>query len=256
MSKERPFDCTVYDVKKVRRLRTQRRRVIAAGCAGVVLAIVITFLIFQHRPAWYRPALADEPTIQAAREETAAIAARISDRLVLGESVNVELHDAAVNRWLAARPVLWPDARWTLPDEVAFPALSFDDGLLRVAALFERNGWRAILSADFTVTIDGDSLRVMLTNIRGGSLPLPRFVVRPALSRSISRSGATPEREFAPNAAADPIDAVWRTIRSPDDLFRGISIENNFIWPNGRRRFRIASIRIDDGAIHLRLEPR
>jgi hypothetical protein len=37
---------------------------------------------------------------------------------------------------------------------------------------------------------------------------------------------------------------------------RSISVPNDFVWPNGKKRFRVTSVLIDDHKIRIRLEPR
>jgi hypothetical protein len=44
-------------------------------------------------------------------------------------------------------------------------------------------------------------------------------------------------------------------VTSPAQLFNGVSIRNDFTWPNGKRRFRIRTVNITDGQIHLAIEP-
>jgi hypothetical protein len=46
-----------------------------------------------------------------------------------------------------------------------------------------------------------------------------------------------------------------REVRSVEQLYRGIRIRNRFVWPNGKRLFRIDQITIDADELRLRIEP-
>ncbi len=87
---------------------------------------------------------------------------------------------------------------------------------------------------------------------RGGSLPVPRAILRRLLDpllrgvRDASSRSADPAGEFSPNLG---------DVGSIDDLFRGVKIRNRFVWGNGDRPFRIDSFTIDDGELRLSIEP-
>ena len=55
--------------------------------------------------------------------------------------------------------------------------------------------------------------------------------------------------------ATSPWDAAAKSVRSVDQLFAGVNTRNRFVWPNGKRPFRISSIRAIGGELRIRLQP-
>lgn len=223
---------------------------------GFVLCVVL-WLVFQHKPGWYRPGVATEATIHLAQAETAALADLIGDNLVRGVPFDVTLVDHRVNGWLACLHRIVPGDHYELPPELTEPALRFDDGMVRVGAHFSDNGWRVILNAAFRVQLSdgGRSIRISLDQVRGGSLTAPRWLLERLLERYGPR--ATSGSESARTGRAEPglFDSLSMKVQSVDDLFDGVTIRNRFVWPNGKRPFRVDSIRMDAGSTRIRIEP-
>jgi hypothetical protein len=208
--------------------------------ASPLLAIVV-WLIFQHRPAWYQPAVLNAEALQRARREAVAAADDFGDRLVVGRPFEVVLEQRAVNEWLAALPEIWPDARDALPPELTAPAVYFGAGAVRVAAHARAAIGQAIVSLELTAHLAGDgrSLRIVATRVRGGSLPIPAFVLQRI--DGAQSSDASSER-----------DAERITI---PQLLTGLTTRNRFVWPNGERAFRIVNITSMPGVLRLQIEP-
>ena len=244
-------------MRDITRKRTTRRRIrLGLGIAFIVSAVVLVtlWLVFQHRPGWYRPEIVTETMLQQARTTSAAAADRVSKRIVEAETFEVRLTADTVNQWLAALPHLWPDARRSIPPEISDLAVHFDDGRVRVGALYAKDGWQAIVSVGLILAVsgDGDGITVTLDDARGGSLPVPRMILEEILQRvrqGAGRAGANPELD------AGTLESVLEGLRSVDDLFDGVRLRNRFVWPNGRRPIRIAAIEADDGELHLQIEP-
>lgn len=245
------------DVRMSRGSYTVRRRVervlTASLVAGPVLLIIL-WLTFQHKPGWYRPTTLDDSDVQRARREAVTTADFVGDRMVEGRPFDVVLLEHSVNEWLAALPRVWPDTRDALPPEITSPAVAFHAGNLRIGAHYVAGAWQAIVSLRLTLRVskDGTKLKVVLKSACGGSLRLPKTILRGLLERLLeqARSG-----RWKADGAGEPLIAALRRIQSVDDLFDGVAIGNRFIWFNGDRPFRIESIRIDDGRLRLRLEP-
>ena len=235
-------------------------RVVRRGCiASAILApvaLIGTWLAFQHKPAWYQPVWLDEEGYQFARRDAVATADAISDQIVQGKAFEVLLTDRSVNEWLAALPRVSPEARRALPPELHDPAVRFTDERIRVGAHYEKSGWQAIVSVDLALRVspDGINLTIALAAVRGGSLPVPRAIVERLLGPLLERA----HRRHRDHDDADA-DSPWGTtlhdLRSTDQLFNGVTIRNRFVWPNGRRPFRIESIRITNGELRCRLQP-
>lgn len=236
------------------KLRRIVDRVATVMLVAVLLAVPTVWLTFQHRPAWYRPPKLGEADLRRARNEALTTADTVSDRIVEGRAFDLVLTDRAVNEWLSAFPSDWGSRRWRLPAGVTEPAVRFEPGIVLIGAHASLNGWRAILnvSLSLAVSTDGQSLRVALKRARGGSLPIPRALLRTLLA-PLSEP-ATP-RSHAERAASDPPATMFEGIGSVDELFEGVNTRNRFIWSNGRRPFRFEAITITDGKLHLRIVP-
>lgn len=241
-----------------KRLRRRGRRVakLAFGAAASVglATLVAAWLTFQHRPAWYSPARLNEAGIQQARSEATELADSLGDRMVRGRPFDVVLIDRKVNEWLTALPHCWPEARRSVPSEISDPAVRFDASRVYVGAHCESGGWRAIINVELALGVseDGRSVELALFEARGGSLPVPRAILRRLLDPLLrgvgdaSSRSADPAGEFLPNLG---------DFGSIDDLFRGVKIRNRFVWGNGDRPFRIDSFTIEDGELRLSIEP-
>ncbi len=242
--------------------RVVRRGWIASAILAPV-ALVGLWLAFQHKPAWYQPVRLDDEEYQLARREAVATADSISDQIVQGRAFDLVLRDRSVNEWLAAWPRVSPEARRALPPELHDPAVRFTDERIRVGAHYEKSGWQAIVSVDLALRVspDGINLTIALAAVRGGSLPVPRAIVERLLGPLLERA----RRRHNHNDAADT-GSPWGTtlvlsregldnLYSTAQLFEGVTIRNRFVWPNGRRPFRIESIRITDGELRLRIQP-
>jgi hypothetical protein len=197
----------------------------------------------------------DEQGYHFARRDAVATADSISDQLVQGKEFDLVLTDRSVNEWLAASPLIWPEAKQALPDELRDPAIRFAEDSIRFAAHFDKNGWQAIVSVDLFVRVsdDGTSVTVALAGARGGSLPVPRTIIERLLEPLIEHTRSSGKNHDAD--ATSPWDAAVKSVRSVDQLFSGVTARNRFVWPNGKRLFRIASIRATNGELHIRLQP-
>lgn len=233
--------------------RRWSRRVGIALLVVVPVGLVTLWLAFQHKPGWYRPVAVTEEVFQRAQADTASLADSISHDVVRGRTTDVALVDAAVNEWLACLPRLLPEEYQALPPEISAPAIHFTADGIRVGAYVNRDGWQAILSIGLSVALseDGRTIRVALSDVRGGSLPVPRAVIdrvmEPVLQEVLAAQRARGRGGVA--------DGLLRQVQSVDDLYEGITLENRFVWPNGKRPFRIEAITIEEGTARLRLDP-
>ncbi len=241
-----------------KRLRRRGRRVVgvvlgAAATLGLAVLLVL-WLMFQHRPAWYSPARLNEAGIQQARSEATELADSLGDRMARGRPFEVVLIDRKVNEWLAALPHCWPEARRSVPSEISEPAVRFNAGRMHAGAHCESGGWRAIINVELALGVseDGMSIEIALFEARGGSLQIPRAILGKLLDPLLrgvgdaSSRSTDPAGEFLPDLG---------DVGSVDDLFRGVKIRNRFVWGNGDRPFRIDSITIGEGELRLGIEP-
>ena len=215
---------------------------------GGTVGFVTLWLIFQHKPDWYRPPPVNERMLRDIRSEVAEIVEGISQRIVRGETFDLSFTDETVNQWLAALPHVWPDARRNVPPELRDLVIRFDAGRIRIASLLVKGGWRAVLTVAVEVALSKDGRRVSLQLIEahGGSLPIPHTVLAYMLGGLAIGGGDTAVRSGNPPTLHKPDTAA--------DWLNGVQVPNRFIWPNGKRPFRIDAIELTEGRIRLRLE--
>lgn len=217
----------------IRRILLVWSLVSGAVCLSMLLA-------FQCRPSWYNPVAVGEEVLRRAQRESAGVIDDTGRHLVRREAYEVSITQQQINEWLAAMPKLWP--RWgnRLPEDVRNLAAKLEPGRIRIGALVDRGGVRVVLNGALRISLanDGHAIRIELEQIRGGKLAVPRRLISAV-------HGLLDDSEGSDNEQGTSIV----------DLFDGVDVPNDFIWPNGERRFRIADIRIEPGGVHLRLEP-
>jgi len=237
------------------RWKSWRRRlgtVVRIGVPLLLLACVVLWLCFQHRPAWYRPALLDDGGVERASRRAIRWAAEISDRMVRAGPFDVFVTETELNEFAVVLPALFPDAFQDWPEEISGPAVAFRDGLIHVGLLCEYGGWRAVVVLRLTVTLSGDgrSLRIALSGIRGGALPIPRGWISASLRGPLGRLKAS----IRPRVHAR-YQSLLNRIDSLDDLVSGVRIPNRFVWPNGKRPFRLTVVEVGDRRLRIRVQP-
>ena len=237
-----------------RRLWRLLRHGLATGLIVAFFAFVVLWLMFQHRPTWYRPAMVTDAGVQRAQADTAALADSISHQIVRGEAFEVTLVDEDVNEWLACLPHLLPEDQRPFPPSIKRPAVHFEQERIRIGAHYMRDGWQAIFSAGLLLDVseDGRTVTITLTDVRSGSLPVFRFVINQVLEPLLRNVDLMHARSQHGNRV---FSTILREVRSVDELFEGVNIRNRFVWPNGERPFRIDSITIDNDETRLRIEP-
>ena len=259
--------------KRSRRL-VWRCLLIALALAGA--ALVVLWMMFQHKPAWYRPVIADAITVQRAQSSSASVLDSISDQLAGAEPFELRLDSPMVNEWIASLPQLWPEIGSILSERgVSDVAIAFDAECIRVGALLDvsrpvdvlaesvrdnsrsvengHGGLQAIVSIglELNISADGSAVVVRLKDVRGGSLPMPRSSLAGMVER-LAAAGRTDWRRE--DDIVGSFSVALDEIRSLDELYQGISVRNRFIWPNGDRPFRISSIGIQTGWINIGFE--
>ncbi len=184
------------------------------------------------RPGWYTP-----PTVDYGRlhDDKAALAAwqdEISTALNTGTEIRVQLDQAQLNRWLAARAEFWPQAA-AVADALAQPFVLLNAGEVQIAAVVGTRQLRGVLSVSGHATVNGDQLVLRCTGAHLGVLPLPASSVCNELRRR------TPAGQHLVSGG------------SPTTLM----FKNEFVWPNGKRRFRLRELSVNPGGLELVLEP-
>jgi len=233
----------------------RRRRWIRFLCGCVALSVIglgAVWLTFQHKPAWYRPARVSQGQLQDIRDSLTDANLEFSGALVGGQPFDFVLDDARVNRWLAAREHIYPDAKPWVPVWIRDPAVAFEGGRVILGGVIEFDGWNVVASVHVAVELVDDGVRLRLAGVRGGSLPIPLSSGDRALGDLVRRSDRS--GDSLPEALSRLI-AEMRT-RAPSDVLReGTRVANRFEYPDGHRLFRILNCELNDGTMTLRIQP-
>jgi hypothetical protein len=215
--------------------RLRRGVLLGLACLGLALAGIA--LALEHKPAWYLPRTPSESELRDGRMEAMRIVDQVGDRLVAGQPFDVELSQVQVNVWLSGLEQIWPEAAQRIPREVRQPFVSFEHASVRSAARLESNGWRAVASCAYQLSLSDDKKRLTarLQSIRCGAVPLPQFV-----TSSLVKSSAP---------------GVVKRQDAGGSWYEYMEWDNHFVWPNGRRPFRIEEIKLDPGMVRIRVVP-
>lgn len=224
---------------------------------GVLLGVPLTLLLLtiaaQHRPTWHKPVSLTSGDLERARAEGMSVWDDVSWKIVSGQTFEMSLADRALNEWFAAlrhdRPELVP----IFPEQIRELHLSFQNASVRVSALLESRGWRAIVSLDIQprLSSDRDNLELRCTGAYVGSLPVPTSWLVSSSTRFATKLG----EQFEPEPAlADGLGGLRRkqTFVIDNNVLR---ITNRFVWPNGERPFKLVSIEHQPGTVRLAIEP-
>ena len=184
------------------------------------------------RPGWYTPLAIDHERLHDDKVALATWQDQISTALNEGREIRVRLEQAQLNRWLAARTELWPQAGPAF-DAVDQAFVRLDAGEVLLAAVVGRGHWRGVLTVCGGVDVNGDYLVLRCTGARLGLLPLPARTVCNELWK------------HTPNAARRNVGASPATLVFP----------NEFVWPNGKRRCRVRELLLNPGVLEVVLEP-
>lgn len=212
-------------------------RVVSVGLVVVPLGVIALWLTLHHKPGWYHPADLDAQGMQQARREAAAFTDLVSDQMVERSPFDIVLSDESITKWIAALPSIWPEGHKRIPPEISDIAVAFDDGVVRIGARYT-GSWQAIINVriELGVCDNGSKLWIRPVRVYGGSVPLPMSMIERMLIRYAGEASNDKTHGIKP--------ASWLC-----------QAENRFVWFNGRRPFRIESIRIVAEKLQLRIEP-
>ncbi len=218
---------------------------------AVTSALGVGWLAFQHIPAWYDPPQLTPDDLPGVRASLPSIYQEFTDRLAVGGRFEFKLAARTVNEWIAARADLWPDARQITPSWIKEPVMAFVDDRVVVGARYERGDWRAIVSAHFEVTVEGDTLVIRLTKMAAGSLPMLMIMITDTLDERLADMFG--ERRSLPGRLGGLATGRER-LESVRTLQEGWPLENRLYWSNGERYFRLHDVHADDGWLVLSVE--
>jgi hypothetical protein len=185
------------------------------------------------RPSWYRPLAIDHARLKADKRDFVHLVDAIGVALNSGQTIDFELAEEQVNRWLAARGEVWP-ASGIEVEGLDYPQVNWLGGnRVRVAATVTGRPIELIVSAIARCELVSGQLVIQLEGARCGVLPVPRGRILDPIRQWLS---GHPDDSVAVSAGA-------------------VSLRNRWVWENGKRPFRLRDLEISDGAARVSLEP-
>ena len=94
--------------------RRRWRGVLLAVGAGLTGALIAIGCALTCRPTWYEPASIDYARLKADKRELVGLADEIGAALNGRRSIDLELYEDQINRWITARAEIWPDSQTSL----------------------------------------------------------------------------------------------------------------------------------------------
>ncbi len=189
-------------------------------------------LALTHRPGWYRPQGIDRARLHADKLAMADLQEQISAALNQGRPVRFRLEEDQLNRWIAARAEMWPEAAIDLGGLERPQAVLSEKGI-RLGATVKRASLEAVITLNCRLELGEEYLTVRYDTPRAGAIPLPRSWLMDLL---VELPGVEP--------------AALRSLRPGT-----IRVRNELVWPNGKRRCRLRELTPLPGAIEVVLEP-
>ncbi|HOW71421.1 MAG TPA: hypothetical protein PKY77_12530 [Phycisphaerae bacterium] len=218
------------------------------GIAAALLLVVVAgtgWLLFQHIPAWYRPMEISPEAAVTVRTEFANMIDGVGGGLNSAQGrFECRFTQAQLNTWVAGREAIDPMTRKWLPSGLRDPMVVIEPDGARLAVAARTGGVETVLGLKVQAHVEEKGIRVWLTDVTCGSLPVPRALIEDQLGKidaALRSRGGRGEVEW-------PIPSLT-------GLFEGILLPNEWDWPNVRRRFRIAEVRAEPGILILTLEP-
>jgi hypothetical protein len=198
--------------------------------AGLLVGLVGSWLAVTRRPDWYHPVTIDRARLHADKVALAGLQDEISAALNEGREARFRVAEEQINRWLAERAEMFPGAVVDL-GPLEDPQVSLAAGELRIAATATR--LRTVLAFVCHVEVQDERVVVLYGGARLGVVPLPATWISGQL------------RELPVNHR----DAIQ------SDAPGTVALENDWVWPNGKRRCRLRELRLLDGAAEVVVEP-
>lgn len=192
-----------------------------------------------YRPVWYQPRSIDYNLLEEDKRTQLRLENEISAAVNRDQPVTIELDQGEIDRWITARNELWPGDVPSLGPFRQPQVGLLGDNRFRVGALVEQAGVAAVVSATFQFEVTPETVTVTWDHINTGALPTPRTFIAKIARKASSRLGDRP-------SAAELEPAIME---------RKLALPNDFIWPNGKRRVRIAELTIEAEVLRVTLEP-
>lgn len=217
--------------------------------AGIALAAVtftlVSWMLFQHVPAWYQPVQVPPERVQAVRNDLARVQDQLGERIVnANQPFEIRITQDQINAWIAAREEMWPLSREWLPPEIAEPFVVIQPEGVRLAATFDNGSIQTVLSVLLEIGADEQALHVRVADVRSGSLPVPLgwledLLRRAGVEQKLTASfGGQGNRKF--------------NLKS---IFEGAWLPNEGVWWEPERPYRVIGLDLEPGSLTLTIRP-
>jgi hypothetical protein len=218
------------DSRRLSRRVGWRFLVALAGTVAIVVVLGLA-LAGTYRPRWYHPAPVDRARLREDKAALVSLEEQISAALNAGQEVRFELREDQLNRWLAARGEIWPELAADL-GPFQQPQVLLRDGRIQVAARTRKGGLTVVAALTCSVDVTDDTLLLRYDAPRLGAIPAPRGWASGVLARLPAGSGVAVDQDAG-----------------------AVAVDNDWVWPNGKRRCRLRELHIADGVATVVLEP-
>lgn len=223
--------------------RTLRRflRTALLSLGSTLVLLIILGCAVTCRPSWYQPGAIDVARLEDDKRDLVRLLDGVGDALNQSLPIDIELDEAQVNRWIAARRELPLDledpavaAFADVLGQLESPCVRFlGDDRIRLGAMVEYAGFRTVAAASLKLVLEDGRVRIAPDGVSAGVLPLPaRALLRRVDEAVAGQGGAGPV--FRDGAAEAP---------------------DHGRWPNGKRPFRVARLSVVSGRLQARLVP-
>jgi len=223
--------------------RTSRivKRFVAFALALFATASLVGYGCLTCTPGWYDPPEIPPAQRQSVRNNLVEAEQAFTEALRAQAGAFVyHLHAEDLNRWLAMRREIYPGLESVLPAGVTDPFVTFDDGVITIAARHVGRGPNAIISLDIAPQVEGDAIALHAQGARCGVLPVPLGweglfdSVELDLDRGVAWPGSP---------------------RIRGSLKAGLRLEAEAWWKNGGIAYRVLEVTVAPGELRLRVEP-
>lgn len=216
------------------RLRSTIKWIAASFVAAVVVLLIVSWILFQHIPSWYRPPRVPAEKLQSVRDNWLATIELFRGALNQDHPFTFTLRQDQLNTWLAVSKQI-TGSPW-VPPHIEDPFVRFESDGVTIAGTVTIRGVRTVLNASINVGVEQNRIAVQIDTIRGGSLGIPGFWVRNCLEPLKLRE----HNPYMPR---------------PVELLTGAFLPAEYEITNPKRRFRIRDIRLESGEIIVEIEP-
>ena len=214
------------------RIRMGWHKWAAVICAGLLIVVAGLLVALTRRPSWYHPAPVDRERLHADKAALVSLEDEVSAALNSGQEIRFRLDEEQINRWLAARAEMWPEAALEL-GSLQNPQVSLAEGEIRIGATAARGSLRTVVALICHVDVGNEHVSVQYGGPHVGVIPVPGGWISDVLS------GLTASSHGAIQA----------------DSPGTVTLENDWVWPNGKRRCRLRELHVSAGEVEVVLQP-